>query len=290
MTDMPARRSKAPTRSLFDAHYQGFGGVLSQLPYAWAVRALSESPKGALFDENELAIFNQCLEHEAGLYEPRGWIIGPLVWRGPRGRIADLRRARQPKRIPGYVEQGAVELLECQADGVMVIEDEVTFCSLARRKAWAETNMIMVTGCGLPRYAVRRLLCRLATEFKQPVYLVADNDTWGYFVFSLLKRGAIAPHESSPFGGVDDVRYLGIRAGEFIDATTTRPWEEIWGVRTRHLRQYPCFSTTEWQREFDRFEEHRRATRLRGVCESKGEGWFASAYLREKLNRAEWLS
>ena len=41
---------------------------------------------------------------------------------------------------------------------------------------------------------------------------MVDNDTWGYFTFSVLKRGLLAPDAEQPCLQIDDLRYLGLLA------------------------------------------------------------------------------
>jgi len=38
---------------------------------------------------------------------------------------------------------------------------------------------------------VRRLARRLNEEYKLPVYVLVDNDPWGYYIYSVVKQGSI---------------------------------------------------------------------------------------------------
>src|ERR1700722_9797259 len=102
-------------------------------------------------------------------------------------------------RIPTWVEADNLEFGKQTAAGIILVESWPVFDRLCRAKAWRTLNMVIVCGHGIPRAGVRRFIHRLAGESTLPVYLLADNDTWGYFIFSLLKRGLLAPHMVCPW-------------------------------------------------------------------------------------------
>jgi len=289
---MAKKRLRPQTRTLFEPNCLKDHPEFGQLPYCWAVRSLSNDSENQDFQELEPAIFSHVLEHEISLYEPRGWIIGPLKWKLGKQRATNLGKLTSPVRIPAFVEQDAVRFEQCTAQGILLVENERVFRHLAECGAWAELNVVLVTGSGIPRVAMRRLLHRFVEELKKPVYLLTDNDTWGYFIFSLLKRGMMGPHAFSECLGISDLRFVGLRADDAKSLSkpiAIRPWKPIWDERIKHMRSYSCFRNKRWQQEFDRFEKQGGGVDLYTVCDSLGYKQFVREYLSQKLRLKKWL-
>jgi len=289
---MAKKRRRPQTRTLFDPNCVSDHQVLGHLPYYWAVRSLDGDSENQDYGEHEPAVFNHVLEHEISLYEARGWIIGPLKWKVGKQRVTDLSKLPRPIRIPAFVEHDAVQLEQCTAQGILLVENERVLWQLAECGAWAELNVVLATGAGIPRVAMRRLLHRFTQELKKPVYLLADNDTWGYFIFSLLKRGMMCPQASLEYLSIPDLRFIGLRADDFKFFSKTaaiRPWSPIWDQRLKHLRSYACFRSKRWQREFDLFEKQKGALKLLDVCNGMGYKQFVQEYLSEKFRLKRWL-
>ena len=48
-----------------------------------------------------------------------------------------------------------------------------------------------MTSGGQAARGARRLLQRMSTELKLPIYVLVDNDPWGLYIYSVLKQGSI---------------------------------------------------------------------------------------------------
>jgi DNA topoisomerase VI subunit A len=286
------RKDPAPSRTLFDPDPQGHGGAFSELPYYWALKSCADDPDEKRFGGCERWAFGQVVEHEVSLYEPRGYIVGPLTWKIGKSRASDLSRSGTPTQIPAFVEHDALAFKKCTACGILLLENYAVFKQLVERGAWNALNMVLATGSGIPRVAIRRLLHRLSGELKLPVYLLTDNDTWGYFIFSLVKRGLLGPHAFSEYMGVANLRFLGMRAGD-VDLLTAksllRPWKPEWDLRLKNIGKYSCFQTAAWKSELDDFKGQQGAVDLTAFYESLGPERFLSEYLEPKIRLRQWL-
>jgi len=160
------------------------------------------------------------------------------------------------------------------------------FVALSRMK---RTGLALITGCGIPRLATRRLIHRLERECGLPVLLLADNDTWGYWIYSVLKRGLMAPGRESPYTAIKNLSFLGVRAGDWkkfaVPADQLRPWTKQWDLRLEALRNQRCFRSKIWQAEFDRFDAHRSALDLRVLVDHLGVDEFVRAFLAPRLKK-----
>ncbi len=56
---------------------------------------------------------------------------------------------------------------------------------------WEKHKCILMTTEGQAARGARRLLQRMATELKLPIYVLVDNDPWGLYIYSVLKQGSI---------------------------------------------------------------------------------------------------
>ncbi len=205
---MAAPRKSRRSRTLFDADTTR--RIEKDIPLFTGLHMLADSEDGR-YPLHEAAIFAHVAEHEVALYEPRGWMCGPLMVRIGKGRCTDLSKLKHPWRVPAYVERDALSFCDCSATGVLLVESDPVFMNLFGRQIAQKLNLLLVTGCGIPRLAVRRLLFRLSTELGLPVYLLTDSSTWGYFAFSVLKRGLLAPHARFEYAAIRDLRFLGMR-------------------------------------------------------------------------------
>lgn len=278
-------------RTLFDTHFVAHSQQFRRykFPYCLCVQALARS-EDRRFAPYEADILADVLEHELQYHLPRGSLIGPLVMRDPSGRRRDLSRARSAFPIPRWVERDALELCSSSARGVLVVDSARLFARLCAQRAWRQLDVLLANSVGLPRAGMRRLLHRLSTELALPVYLLVDNDTWGYFAFFLLKQGMVHPTEAFMPLAVTDLRLLGIRAGDAAGVrAAVRPWKAQWDVRLRCMAAYDCFSGAEWKSEFDAFRKQRGAIDAEKFWTHVGESEFISRYVLRWLDESRWL-
>jgi len=240
------------------------------------------------FIDGELDIFRSLIRNEQAVHSDDLCVAaGPLVLLSDGDEIDYSRQGKGLTVIP---RDGSV--LRCSARGVLVTESSVIALRLAEMELWKRFRMLLVSSRGLPHPQTRSLLRRLQDQFRLPIYLLADNDTWGYFIFSVLKRGTLAPGASDPKRALKDVRFLGVRAGDFAELGEERcllRWEALWDSRLAAMSRYPCFRSRSWKAEFRRFREQNGKAEIAAL-----RVWHdrrrASEYLSRKLTSGEWLT
>ena len=219
-------------------------------------------------DDGEMSVFMHVIEHELSCYESRGFVAGPVEispqYPNPfASRVCTLEGA---SLLPTLAHREIVKIEVFDAKSILVVENSQVFQALAASPSIKEHNLILMTGCGVPRQTAREFVSRLHDEFGLEVHLLADNDTWGYFIYSVLKRGALAPHETFPWAKVDKMNFLGLRSGDCelfnFNQVKVRPWQENWSNRLRALREYECFQEEQWQDELAAFEKQNHAVNL----------------------------
>ncbi|MGB9830739.1 MAG: DNA topoisomerase IV subunit A, partial [Fervidicoccus fontis] len=77
-----------------------------------------------------------------------------------------------------------IEFLDVNAEYVLVVEKDAVFQQLHRFGYWKANKAILVTSAGQPDRATRRFVRRLNEELKLPVYILADSDPYGFYIYS----------------------------------------------------------------------------------------------------------
>src|SRR3990172_7703901 len=123
--------------------------------------------------------------------ENAGSIVGPVVFSDDGDRVDCARLGKGGYSVPSIVEPEYLEIKKCTADVLLLVEKGTQWNRLSEDKFWKKHNCILLTGNGQPPRGVRRLASRLHEEYKLPVYVLVDNDPWGYYIYSVVKQGSI---------------------------------------------------------------------------------------------------
>src|SRR3989344_2236007 len=99
--------------------------------------------------------------------------------------------------IPSNVEE--IEFKSVKAKYIIYME---------KQAIWERQNCIIVTSQGQTTRGIRRLLQRMDDEFKLPIYVLADFDPWGFYIYSVLKFGSINLAHMSGTMTLQDARFL----------------------------------------------------------------------------------
>ncbi len=278
-------RGKQHTRgTLFDPDFlpQFADFAEKRFPYSIALQAFGNMDSPSV-PEDEASIFLHVLEHEVCAYEPRGYLYGPLSFVDLQRRRKLIRCTEKPFRIPSFVEQDVLPIAHCDASVLLLVDDARVFDALAKSALIGEMEIVLMTSCGIPRLGTRRLIHRLEQECNLRVLLLTDNDTWGYWIYSVLKRGLMAPAMESKYAAIRQVSFIGLRARDWkrfaVPVERLRPWESQWDLRLRAMRKQQCFRSQRWQKEFDRFAADRVALDLQVLVDHLGVDTFVSEFL-----------
>ena len=124
-------------------------------------------------------------------------------WRQRIIQLHDIDMTVAVERDRPGIEQATFAATICNTDKLSVAEISQELHALAKSTAMREMGVVLMTSVGIPRLGTRRLIHRLEQECNLRVLMITDNDTWGYWIYSVLKRGLMAPAFES--------RYMAIR-------------------------------------------------------------------------------
>src|SRR5512144_914946 len=142
--------------------------------------------------------------------ENSGSIVGPVVFCDDGDRVDCAKLGKGGYSVPSIVEPEYLEIRRCTADFVLLVEKGTQWNRLSEDKFWRRYNCVLLTGNGQPPRGVRRLARRLHEEYKLPVYVLVDNDPWGYYIYSVVKQGSINLAFESQRMAIPAARFIGM--------------------------------------------------------------------------------
>lgn len=252
-------------------------------PYSMWIENLANR-EATEYDETELNVFSDVVRLEAALYQPRGRLTGQLEI-SVENECFDCSMG--DFKIPSFVESESLSFTNCSAKGILIVERYNIFETLKNAGFCKRFNYLLVLTAGVPRATSRRLLHRLNKELKLKTYLLANNSTWGYFMFSVLKRGLLNPGDECKYYAIPEVEYLGILANDCLEFDLTKivrhPWKDKWSARIAAMKSYRCFNSVDWLDELDRFEKQASSVDVLEFISALGKDKFFQNYLANRL-------
>ncbi len=192
--------------------------------------------------------------------------------------------------IPSNVEE--IKFKKVNAKFVIYMEKAAVWERLHEDKFWEKQQCIIMSSQGQTTRGIRRLLQRLSQEHKLPIYVLADFDPWGFYIYSVLKFGSINLAHMAESLALPSARFLGITADDI----------EKYGLKKHLIKFEPAdFSRLKQIANYEWFKNNkgwqRQCEMMRGM-DSKAEIQPASArsitfisdkYLPEKLKSNDIL-
>ena len=243
----------------------------------------------------DLEVTLNALREELGMFaENRGAMVGPMTIVDAGDTIDLTRMGSGGWQIPSIVEADVIELpAKHNAKYVLLIEKGAVWNRFNQDRFWETNNCMIVHGGGQPPRGVRRLVHRLNHELKLPVYVLTDNDPWGYYIYSVVKQGSINLAFESQRMAIPKARFIGMSAfdRERFDisdsATIELNSKDI--NRAKEIARYPWFAKKkDWQREIDKMLKSGVKMELEAFS-SKDFSFITEQYLPQKLKSKNWL-
>jgi DNA topoisomerase-6 subunit A len=241
----------------------------------------------------DLEVSIDSLREELHLFATgRGSMVGPLTVRDS-GDSIDLRRMGSGGwSVPSIVEDHVVQFTKSEAKYVLLIEKDAVWKRFNEDKFWQREKCIIVTGQGQPPRGVRRMVQRLHTELKLPVYVLVDNDPWGFYIYSVLKQGSINLAYESMRMAVPAARFVGLSSFDKtkfkLPSNVSIPMNDQDQSRAKQMLAYPWFKEPRWQREIQEMADSGEKYELEALSR-RGISFITEEYLPKKLRDKDWL-
>lgn len=251
-----------------------------------------QSESDPIIEDLEVAI--ESLREELGLFaENKGSMVGNITLLDNGDTIDGRRMGTGGWSVPSIVEEDVIQFRKCEADFILLIEKGAVWRRFNEDRFWEDANCIIIHGGGQPPRGVRRLMYRMHHELKLPVYVLVDNDPWGYYIYSVVKQGSINLAFESERMAIPKARFIGMSSFDAerfgINKTVSIKLTDEDTRRAREIMNYPWFKAKkEWQKEI----EHMLKTGVKLELEalsSKDFSFITETYLPEKLKKKQWL-
>ncbi len=244
-----------------------------------------------IIEDIEVAV--AALREELGVHaETKGAMVGPLTIVDNGDTIDLATMGSGGWAVPSIVEADVIQFVKSKAEYVLLIEKGAVWQRFNKDRFWEKHRCMIIHGGGQPPRGVRRLVFRMHHELKLPVYVLVDNDPWGYYIYSVVKQGSINLAFESQRMAIPAARFVGMSsfdADEFdIPPHVPMPLTEEDRRRAREIREYPWFASKPWQREIKHMEALGVKLELEALS-NKNFSFITETYLPRKLKERRWL-
>jgi DNA topoisomerase-6 subunit A len=224
--------------------------------------------------------------------ENAGSIVGPVVFVDDGDRVDCTRLGKGGYSVPSIVEPEYLQISRCTADFVLLVEKGTQWNRLSEDKFWRRYNCVLLTGNGQPPRGVRRLARRLNEEKGLPVYVLVDNDPWGYYIYSVIKQGSINLAFESQRMAIPKAKFIGLSSADpeayGLPRNVGIKLNEKDISRAKELLNYNWFQKKEWQAEIKRMLGSGLKYELDALA-NKDFQYLTKRYLPRKLKEKDWL-
>jgi len=224
--------------------------------------------------------------------ENAGSVVGPLVLVDDGDRVDCAKLGKGGYSVPSIVEPEYVQIKKCTADFVLLVEKGTQWNRLSEDKFWRRYNCFLLTGNGQPPRGVRRLARRLHEEQRLPVYVLVDNDPWGYYIYSVVKQGSINLAFESQRMAIPKAKFIGLSSADPESYGLPRnvgiKLNDKDTARARELLGYTWFQKKSWQEEIKRMLSSGLKYELDALA-NKDFQYLTKKYLPRKLKEKDWL-
>jgi DNA topoisomerase VI subunit A len=241
----------------------------------------------------DLEVGLDALREELHLFaNKKGSMVGPMVIVDTGDEIDLSRMGSGGWSVPSITEDYVIEFKKNEAEFVMLVEKEAVWHRLNEDKFWRKHKCLLLTCGGQATRGARRLIQRLSSELKLPVYVLVDNDPWGLYIYSVVKQGSISLAYESMRMACPKARYLGLRTRDFkafklsdevkIDLLK----EDI--TRAKQMLAYPWFAAKQWQEEINDQLESGFKMEIEALS-NKDISFVTDVYIPQKISKKDWL-
>ncbi len=244
-----------------------------------------------IIEDIEVAV--SALREELGVHaETKGAMVGPMTIVDDGDTINLANMGSGGWAVPSIVEPDVIQFKKHAAKYLLLIEKGAVWQRFNKDRYWEKNKCLIVHGGGQPPRGVRRLVYRLHNELKLPVYVLVDNDPWGYYIYSVLKQGSINLAFESQRMAIPAARFIGMSSQDAerfnLPDHVAMPLTPEDRRRAKEIRNYPWFQSRAWQREIKYMEALGKKLELEALS-NKHFSFITEEYLPKKLKDKRWL-
>ncbi|GIK15868.1 MAG: DNA topoisomerase VI subunit A [Planctomycetota bacterium] len=252
-----------------------------------------QSESDPILEDLEVAI--NSLREELHIFASnRGNLVGPITLVDDGNTLDCARMGSAGYAVPSIVEPDVVQFKKCDAKFILHVEKDTVWRRFHEDRFWEKHRCIVSHGGGQPARGMRRLLFRMHHELKLPVYVLLDNDPWGYYIYSVIKQGSINLAYESKRMAVPEAKFLGVssfdyeRCGLSDDVKLELDANDV--KRAKQILDYPWFAGKKpWEKEIRKMIANGFKMEVEAMI-NKRLTYLTEEYVPMKLaDRKQWL-
>ena len=191
------------------------------------------------------------------------------------------------------VTEDEIEIIESDAEFILVIEKSAAMMDLAEVRFWRTYPCILLTAQGVGNVATRMFLKRLTKELNLPAFTLVDSDPYGHYIHSVYLRGSKRLSYETPFLATPNIKLLGVLTR---DLDTYKIKKDVRLRMTKQdLKRANDMLKEDFVKKNKKWEEDiKLSIKLKTKAEiqafsSKGIDFLTETYLPEKLTTGDWI-
>ncbi len=192
--------------------------------------------------------------------------------------------------IPSNVEE--ITFKKVDARYVVYMEKAAVWERLHEDRFWEKQNCIIMSSQGQTTRGIRRLLQRLSSEFKLPIFVLTDGDIYGFYIYSVIKYGSISLAHMAEEMAIPSVKFLGVTMDDIVKYDLKHHFIKLTDqdrARIKQMQAYEWFiKNKEWQRQFKMMKEFDAKVEIQSLS-SRGISFISERYLPEKIKNKDWI-
>ncbi|MFH1630999.1 MAG: DNA topoisomerase IV subunit A [Candidatus Aenigmatarchaeota archaeon] len=231
------------------------------------------------------------LREQMHLTTDRKGIVAGNVQIKDRGDIIDWSKLGSGGwSIPSTVDE--VDLKKVDAEFVLVVEKNAGFERLHEDKFWQKQNCILIGTGGQPSRGTRLLIQRLNQEHKLPVYVMTDADSYGLYIYSVIKSGSMSLAHISERIATPEARFIGLTVSDIYSYDLKKciiKAKEVDIKRAKELLNYEWFKKNpKWVKEINLMIQKGVKAEIEALSH-RGLKFMSEEYLPDKLKKKDFL-
>jgi len=239
----------------------------------------------------DLELLTECSREQLNINANKmGSVAGHVVIEDKGDTIDWARMGSGGWSVPSNVEE--IKFKKVDAEYIIYMEKAAVWERLHEDKFWDKHECIIMSSQGQTTRGIRRLLQRLSEEHKLPVYVLADFDPWGFYIYSVLKFGSINLAHMSESMTLTNARFLGITADDIEKYGLKKnliKFKDVDVTRLKQLQDYDWFKNNkDWQRQFKLMLSMGAKAEIQALS-ARGITFITDKYLPEKIKDKNWL-
>ncbi len=241
----------------------------------------------------DLEVTVDALREELHLFASnKGNLVGEITLVDSGDTIDARRMGSGGWGVPSIVEEETIQFKKHEAKFVLLVEKDAVFRRLNEDRFWKKHHCILIHGGGQPPRGVRRLLHRMHEELELPVYVLVDNDPWGFYIYSVVKQGSINLAYESMRMAVPKARFIGLSSFDkekfgLPDNVTIKLTDDD-EKRAKQMLAYPWFEKKQWRKEIEKLMKSGIKLEIEALS-SMGISFVTDEFLPRKLREGDWL-